>query len=199
MSKGKILVLMLAFSFLTSLAAAKVGLIVEFPDGSFYKDCINIADGDNGKLALEQAGLVPNGSTHSEYGFFLKCIKNFCDGDDGKFWAFSLMPAGETEWIHTPVGIGPGGSLSASCWNRDVSSFDGHYCALNGDILGFSLNENFPEKTSFLELCGETITEKETKEKPSIIGNMVKFSTANAATMTGLLLLLLLGYFTFKN
>ena len=198
MSKGKILVLMLAFSFFASLAAAKVGLVVEFPNGSLYRGCIDISDGSNGKDVLSFVGLIPNGSTHPEYGFFLKCIKNFCDGD-GNFWAFSLMPAGETEWIHTPVGIGPGGSLSASCWNRDVSSFDGHYCSLNGDVLGFSLSENFPQKTSFLELCGETITEKETKEKPSVIGNVVNFSSKNGATLTGLLILLLLGYFTFRN
>lgn len=89
---------------MASLAAAKVGLVVEFPDGSLYNGCIDIADGDNGKLVLKQAGLIPEGSTHLAYGFFLKCIKNFCDGD-GKFWAFSLMSAGEAEWIHTPVRI----------------------------------------------------------------------------------------------
>lgn len=151
--------ILFALILLINSVSAKVALVVEFPNGNIYKGCVNISDGENGKTILEIAKLEPRGSIHPQYGFFLKCIKNFCDGD-GKFWSFSLILPEKNDWVHSSVGIGPGGDLNNFCWNRNLDSFEGHYCSHDGDVLGFSLNEKFPKKFSFNELCGERENKK---------------------------------------
>lgn len=171
---------LLFFIFMINSVSADVALVVEFPDNSVYMSCINISDNENGKTILEVANLSPYGTMHEHYGFFLKCIKNFCDGD-GKFWSFSLVLTDKNEWIHSPVGIGPGGALNNFCWNRNLESFEGHYCSYDGDVVGFSLNGKFPKKFSFNELCGE----REIKEKISKEGSENKdFSSLLASILS---------------
>ncbi|MEM4347563.1 MAG: hypothetical protein QW802_03145 [Candidatus Altiarchaeota archaeon] len=151
---------LLFFILIITFVSADVGLVVEFPDGNVHTSCVNITKSENGRAILEIANLSPSGTMHKQYGFFLKCIKNFCDGN-GKFWSFSLILPEKNEWIHSPVGIGPGGDLNNFCWNRNLDSFDGHYCSHDGDVIGFSLNEKFPKKFSFTELCGEKKSKEE--------------------------------------
>ena len=46
------------------------------------------------------------------------------------------------DWEYLPVGFeGPGG-----CWSRELTSSIGHYCAEEGDVIGFRYGGfgNFP-------------------------------------------------------
>jgi hypothetical protein len=75
--------------------------------------------------------------------------------DWSSYWAFSLSLDRDNGWTtHSPVGFTAG-----SCWNRDYEtpSYDGHYCAQDGDVIGLHYTNAFPsghpDFESFASIC----------------------------------------------
>jgi len=116
-----------------------VGLVVKFPDNSTVTECVQVPEYSDGMEIFEKSGINVNGSDNADWGFMLSCINNNCSPADWSWWwGFNLIKINETTWNSMPVGTGPGGALNDFCWNRNYSSYDGHYCAQEGDVLGFA-------------------------------------------------------------
>ena len=149
----------LVFLVLVNIAlAADVGVVVEFEDGSLFKKCITAGEGANGREILEKTGLDILWSPTTAYGSLICKINR--EGTDvsgnnceyfGEFWNFNILV--NSEWQHMPVGHdAPGG-----CWNRDISSWDGHYCGVNGDVIGYKFTDSgAPPMMVFDDICPET-------------------------------------------
>lgn len=165
----KIIIFGMMCLLIGSASATRVGLIVEFPNGTNYVKCLNVAADVNGKVVLESGGFTVTGSTHPDWGFFLECIDGVCS-DTTNYWAYGIAKAGETSWTHAPVGIGPGGSFNSYCWNRDYSSYEGHYCAVEDDVLGFAYG-GWGVEPSFLDInqiCPRVSARKKTHRELKI-------------------------------
>ncbi len=140
----KTMVLAILLALLAGFSqAAKVGLVVDFPDGSVHVECLNVGDGDNGYNVLRSADLNTRWAGPGTYGHSLCKIDDIGNTIgaggcwDTENWAFWIMLSGSGSWVEMPVGH-DGGS---SCWNRDTSSWDGHYCATDGDVIGYVYGE----------------------------------------------------------
>jgi len=116
-----------------------VDVFVEFPNGTMFTKTLCVNQDEVGKRILELAGLDINGSYDYAWGFMITCIENVCSPSDWSwYWSFRLIKEDECHWNYMPVGIGPGGTKNPTCWNRDYSSYDGHYCAKNEDAIGLT-------------------------------------------------------------
>ena len=138
--------------------AANVGIVVEFQDGSVKTDCVNADGNTNGYNLLQESAFGILWSPESAFGSLICRIDgegtgiqgNFCEYF-GEFWNFNVLFNGENKWMHSPVGHnGPGG-----CWNRKESSFAGHYCAVDEDVLGYKFGEGAEETPlmSYKDVC----------------------------------------------
>jgi|GEM_PF-3473284 len=158
MNKGIILFLFIASII---LASADVGLVVQFPNGTIYTDCMRSFDGKSAYNLLEKTDMNILWSPDSPFGRMLCKIDDIGDdvGPDGycewsgSYWAFSLSLGRDNGWtMHSPVGFTAGG-----CWNREEDSFDGHYCSKDGDVIGLEYTDDFPSGYprffDFDELC----------------------------------------------
>ena len=155
--KTKILVLLFIFG-LFGAVSADVGVVVEFPDGSTFTKCIRTNDGESTYEIMQNTNLdIVWGGPHPVYGHSLCKIESI--GTDptpggceygGEYWGFQLALDGASSWGYSPVGFDAG-----DCWNRDFSSFEGHYCAKHGDVLGFAYGSFGvqPDFFSFSEIC----------------------------------------------
>jgi hypothetical protein len=130
------------------VSAANIGIIVEFEDGSVMTECVNVADNTQGYDVVERAVFDILWSPESIFGQLICRIEgegtdvkgNFCEFF-GDFWNFNILKGGDNEWMHSPVGHnGPGG-----CWNRKETSFAGHYCAVDRDVLGYKFGPGAEE------------------------------------------------------
>ena len=120
--------------------AENVGIVVEFSDGSVKTDCVNVGSGTDGFEILQKSAFDILWSPKGVFGSLICKMEgegtgisgSFCEFF-GDFWNFNILPDGDNEWIHSPVGHnGPGG-----CWNRDKFSFGGHYCGTDRDVIGY--------------------------------------------------------------
>lgn len=147
--------------------ADKVGVVVSFPDNSVYGQCLEVAAGTNGYDLLQKTGLSLLWAGPSTFGHMLCRINGV--GDEvsgnacqysGKYWG--LLLAKDNAWNYLPVGF-DGGS---ACWNGEANSYDGHYCAEEGDLLGFRYGAygELPDFHSFDEVCNSLILEDITIE-----------------------------------
>ncbi len=136
--------------------AATIGVVVELPSGAVSVDCLDISDNSDGYQTLSKTDLDLEWAGPSAFGHQLCMINGFGDeanGDyceySGKYWGF-FKSKGQS-WEYLPVGF-DGGS---SCWNKDLLSFEGHYCAEEGDVIGLNYGEygDKPVHHSFEELC----------------------------------------------
>ncbi len=137
--------------------AAQIGIIVEFPDKSVETQCVEVDEGDDGKEVLDKSSFDLLWSPESDFGQLICKIDgegtdikdNFC-AYFGSFWNFNILENGK--WLHSPVGHnGPGG-----CWDRDENSFNGHYCAQEGDVIGYAFGSGAePPAMSFDEICNK--------------------------------------------
>lgn len=156
---------------LAGFASADIGLLVEFPNGTVYTECISVSEGANAYQIFKKTDLEMDWSDDGVWGRALCMIDGIGSSPAGdgcadwsSYWSFSLAMDKDNSWTtHTPVGFTAGG-----CWNRDYEtpSFDGHYCAKDGDVLGFEYTDDFPSGypkfASFDEICPKT---KETDAK----------------------------------
>ncbi|MBW2980069.1 hypothetical protein KY360_01455 [Candidatus Woesearchaeota archaeon] len=152
----KLLVLLIGLFVINAVYAANVGWVVKFPDNSIEKGCAQVNDDANGYELLQATGLTLLWSSYGTYGHGLCKINGV--GDDvagggcafsGNWWNFDILI--DNAWQQMPVGYDtPGG-----CWDGNILSWGGHYCAQNGDVLGwaYSNGTGFPDVYTFDELC----------------------------------------------
>ncbi len=148
--------------FLISIAnivhAENVGIIVEFSDGTIKTDCVNVPSETDGYEILEKSVFDVLWSPESSFGQ-LACKINgegtnvsgsFCEFF-GDFWNFNILPNGNNEWIHSPVGH----NGLEGCWNRDVLSFGGHYCGVDKEVIGYKFGPggNEPPLKTYEQIC----------------------------------------------
>jgi hypothetical protein len=122
-------------------SAAKVALVVDFPDNTTYTGCLTVENGSSGFDVLNAAPVSPTwGGPHPIYGHSLCKINGFgTEANAGgcewgaESWAYWAIKSGGSSWTSIPVGHDGG----EDCWNRDPSSWDGHYCAVDGDVVGY--------------------------------------------------------------
>ena len=147
---------MLTILYFAAQVNADVGLVVEFGDGSFFTQCLYAGDGISGYDLLESSGLDLLWTPQSAFGRMICKINGegtevsgqWCEYS-GKYWTFSINDG--AGWAHAPVGLGP----VSGCWNREMGSWDGHYCSLNQDVIGFVFGSgtDTPAEFSFPEIC----------------------------------------------
>ncbi len=139
MAIKKIIIILTFFCILNMVYAANIGIVVEFPDSKIITECVNVPDNSDGYKLLQKTSLDIGWSEESTFGHALCEINNV--GEDVKgtgcdwgseYWAFLI--SGGSDWEYSPVGFDAGDS----CWNGGLSSYDGHYCAKDKDVLGFA-------------------------------------------------------------
>lgn len=140
------------------IIADRVGVIVTFPDGSVNGECLNADNGINGYDLIQKLSLQTLFAGPSSFGHMLCKVNgigneingNFCSFSSNKFWRFAI--GGDNSWKSMPVGFDGGNS----CWNRDINSYDGHYCVKDRNVIGLDFvefSENFPAFYSFDQIC----------------------------------------------
>lgn len=149
-----------AFLIMTNInfvSADRVGVILNFPDGSVHGECLQTKKDTNGYDLLQKLSLPTSWAGPSSFGHMLCKINNigtdptgdFCSFS-GKFWSFYKLE--NSNWVPMPVGFDSGDS----CWNNDLNSFGGHYCVKDKDVIGFKFIEyGDPEPAiySFDKIC----------------------------------------------
>ena len=154
----KIMIFVLMLLLVQIVNAVNVGIVVELDDGTVKTDCVNVALGTNGFEALGKSTLDILWSPESAFGSLICRIEgegtdvsgNFCEYF-GDFWNFNILPEGDNEWVHSPVGHnGPG-----ECWNRDAFSFAGNYCGVDKDVLGYKFGSggDEPPLKTYVQVC----------------------------------------------
>jgi hypothetical protein len=88
------------------------------------------------------------GGPHPLYGHALCKIKGYGNEPTAEgcvfgsqSWAYWMIKNASSSWMSVPVGQDGG----ENCWNRDPFSWDGHYCAANGDLIGYVYGAYDPE------------------------------------------------------
>lgn len=144
---GLILITLLIIPF---TFADNVAVVVDFPDGSKHYECIESSEGNNGYELLNKLSLSTVWSNPGGFGHQLCQINGIGDSVSGtgcsfsgKYWRF--LNGINSAWEYLPVGF-DGGS---ACWNGDLSSFDGHYCVKDGDVIGLSYGEFTDSRPAF--------------------------------------------------
>ncbi len=126
------------FVFLAATAsAANVCVVVDYNNGNVKSECVDISEDSNGYDTLEATSFNIEWSDESLWGHALCKIDNIgndvqgtgCEWTDN-YWSFNQII--DREWKHLPIGFDAG----TECWNGDMSSWDGHYCAKDNDVLG---------------------------------------------------------------
>ncbi len=166
-------------------SAVRVGVVVEFPDGTVKTECVEVAPETDGYKVMQETSLVMAWSDGGMWGHGLcgiesvGCPANDCYCNSNEYWSFHFSDGGG--WDYMPVGWDAGDS----CWDGDLTSFDGHYCAREGDLLGYAFGPwgSIPGDVEFSEVC--PIVERPKKErnlvfsggKAPIPGKMMSIST----------------------
>jgi len=171
--------------FASSVSAARVGIVVEYPNKTIVTECVLVRDGSDGYEVLEASHFPLTWSDSGQWGHALCAIGDIgCPSDNcfcsTQYWGFYLARGGAKRWSYMPVGF-DGGEV---CWNGDLSSYVGHYCAQDGDVIGFGyggFGNNKPEFVSFSEIEPKCPKPRKTKRKikvelkPSIIFSQSTF------------------------
>jgi len=187
MNAKKLTIWTIMILYATSSAnAVKVGVLVEFPDKTRITECVDVPENTNGYELMQRTGLNLLWAGPSMFGHSLCKINGVgtdVSGDyckyTGKYWG--LMLADNGAWTYMPVGWDGGDN----CWNQDPASFTGHYCAREGDVLGYRFGEwgDMPGFESFEEICRprsripqRTLDVEVTPADP-VVGDKVTLST----------------------
>ncbi len=173
----KVLVCLLFLIFmLQSANAAEVCVVVDYKEDKPDSKCADIDEGKDGYDVLEATGFDILWSPESVWGQMVCKINDI--GTDvntqtgsceysGDFWNFVLVEG--SKWGHMPVGLNGGDE----CWNRDFSWSDWskvvHYCAKDGDVIGFAFGpegsepEMFKVNISDIYVDGEKLSDKDAR------------------------------------
>jgi hypothetical protein len=136
--------------------ADHVGVFISFPDDTVYAECVDLQGGSRGFELLDKTQLDVVWAGPTSFGHQLCMIEGVGDevsGDvcsyDGEYWGLFLRSGGS--WGYMPVGFDGGDE----CWNMDLESYDGHYCARQGDLVGLSYGEfgEEPDDVEYGDVC----------------------------------------------
>ncbi len=174
MKNAKILTVVLAMVVLLRLvSAANVGVVVTYPNGTDFKQCVGANTNSNGYEILNEANLNVGWSNHAEWGHSpcningvgLDVVGDSCKWSLGTtdYWSFSIVD-GES-WKYSATGWDAQGD---SCWDRVydyVRVRHDHYCAVQGDVLGFAYGPYGKEPTfyNYDNVCPNKLGIKELK------------------------------------
>jgi len=129
--------------------AIRVGVVVEFPNGTVFKKCLILPEGTNGYEIMQRTGLKLEWAYWEGLGHALckiedtGCPASSCWCEYPKYWNFYIKKIYRDSWRYSPVGFDtPGGC-------------DMHYCAEDMDMLGFAYGGfgTKPEELSFDDVC----------------------------------------------
>ncbi len=140
---------LLASSPPVSAQQIHIGVIVDFPENDTIAECFSVPEYSNGHWVLNHTPGIWGvaGEWHTQWGFYLERINDVgpLHPGDFRYWSFLVdMHEDPVGWNVSPVGL----DNNNSCWNRSFGYIPGqHYCAQEGDILGFSFGEPYPNKT----------------------------------------------------
>jgi len=133
----KLFFMFVILTMINLVNAANVCVIVDYGD-EIKTNCLDVKGGVEGEKLLDSTIFDISWSAAGIYGKALCKIDDMGDEvlGDGckwgtKYWGFYILKNGA--WSYMPVGF----SGSVGCWNGDLTSYDGHYCAIDGDVLGF--------------------------------------------------------------
>jgi hypothetical protein len=132
----KALVLLgIAFLLILQVSAARMGLVVIFPNGTIYQKCLDAENGASGYDIMEQIGLSISWSQSIRYGHQLcainglGCPKDNCNcNQKNNYWNFFLKRIGYSDWEY-PDSLESRFDAGTTCQE--------HYCAKDGDLMGF--------------------------------------------------------------
>lgn len=135
--------------------AARVGVVVSFPNGETITECVDVSDSTDGYEVMQKTGFDIAWSDGGLWGHGLCGIGGVgCPAEDcycgvDEYWGFHIFRG--SGWDYMPVGWDAGDE----CWSGDFESYDGHYCARDGDVLGYVWGAwgTQPVKKSFGEIC----------------------------------------------
>src|SRR3989338_8969323 len=156
------LVVVLLF-LIKTVSAVSVGVVVDYPNSTVFTQCLSVDRDTNGYDILQKSELAVAWSSAGIYGHALFKIDGVGDEVAGTncqwgsdYWGFFLVD--NNTWGYSPVGLDAPGD----CWNRDFSSFGGHYCAQHEDVLGFAYGPFGKEPTlyDFGRICGNKLNIK---------------------------------------
>jgi len=195
----KKLLVVLFLILIDLVSAVRVGVVVEFPNGGIFKRCVTVDKGENAYEILKESGLKIEWSYDERFGHALCAILDMgCPAENcfcsSSYWNFYIKGIHDDSWKYSSVGFDAPGDCS------------NHYCAENGDLLGFTYSpyNKKPGEFSFHEICPETTTtimsvgEKKT-EKPDIIGEVIDFPRENSNLIfAAIVIILLVAYFLYK-
>ncbi|MFH1722089.1 MAG: hypothetical protein ABH950_05740 [Candidatus Altiarchaeota archaeon] len=168
-----------------SVSSKEVGVLVEFPEGMQYRDCVNVNDGSSLKSILENTLLdtywsIPKSLTGQRLCKIndVGCPPTLCLCD-GAEWNIFFYRGNDTNWTPMPVAS----DISGECWLGGEGIFQKRYCSREGDVLGlfFGKKNQTPVFKEYEELCSTRSRYSEkTKFKimflpdPPIIGQLAK-------------------------
>lgn len=151
---GIVLVLFSLLTLLPIVGAVRVAVFVDIPDQDTFTKCLSVDSDTNGYEILEKTGLDIEWSTPGPWGHALCSIEGigcpssncfFCDASAGGtiYWNFYIKESEKDSWSYSPVGFDGGTSCSE------------HYCAKEGDALGFAYGPygTKPGSYSFNDIC----------------------------------------------
>jgi len=156
--KKKVLILLLVGILACSASAIEVGVAVRYSSGTEYTKCVSVSQGADGYEVLQATSLDIDWDYYNAlFGHSLCGIEDigcsssncYCGGDS--YWGFMMKSSGESSWTYSPVGFDGGDS----CWNGELSSWDGHYCAEADDVIGLAWGTYGTQPTNydFDEIC----------------------------------------------
>ncbi|MFH1788512.1 MAG: carboxypeptidase-like regulatory domain-containing protein [Candidatus Altiarchaeota archaeon] len=183
--KKKILGIIMIMGMVLTASAVRVGVVVEFPDGAVTTECIETPAGTDGYQLMEKTSLNIAWSDGGVWGHGLCGINGTgCPSDDcycntEKYWSFHVLNQGA--WSYMPVGWDAGDT----CWNGDLNSFDGHYCAQEGEVVGYAYGAwgTKPVHKSFEDVCPDTGKAKKERDV-SFTGDVTEASSGKELTIT---------------
>ena len=142
--------------------AANIALIVGLPNGTAIERCVNAEPNTDGYRIFQMSGIKSSWSYSVGLGHFLSAVEGYGSSASDGYWSFFIYDKNSQQWKVSPVG-----SDGGACWNGDYSSYSGHYCGVNGDIIGWVRTtwnsttftpDSQPQFSEFQSICGLSIT-----------------------------------------
>ncbi|MEA3255621.1 MAG: carboxypeptidase-like regulatory domain-containing protein [Candidatus Altiarchaeota archaeon] len=152
---GSWLAILALTAFLTNtVGAVRLGVVVELPGDEVYTKCLTVDGNTNGYEIMEETGLDNTWSAPGPGGHGLCAIEGigcpssncfFCGASEAGsiLWRFHLRESGDDSWSESLLWLDGGEGCSK------------HYCAKEGDLLGFAYGVygTEPSVISFEEVC----------------------------------------------
>ena len=126
-----------------SASSARIAVVIEYPEGGTYKKCVTAEESANAYDVLKKSGIDTQWSNPGDAGHFLCAINDIgCPQENclcsDKSWNFYIKEAAKDSWEYS-MKLYDGGT---SC--------DEHYCAKDGDMLGFAYGPYGTEPGSYI-------------------------------------------------